>query len=105
MSKNKKVDIKLIKNVSQLANIPISDKEAISLSNAFNETLKVVDQLQTIDTTNIEPTHQVTGLENRLREDVVNQSQSFTQEEALSNASKTYKGYFVVPRIIDRDAQ
>lgn len=103
MSKNKTIDTKLIRSVSQLANIPISDKEAVSLANAFNETLEIVNRLQTINTTNIEPTHQVTGLENRLREDKVNQNQSFTQKEALANASKTYKGYFVVPRIIDRE--
>ncbi len=98
-----KVTQKQVSHIAQLANIPITDKEEQELAQAFSDTLDVVDHLKTADTKNTEPTHQVTGLENILREDIVDDSRTFSQSEALANAKKTHKGYFVVPRIIDQD--
>ena len=81
----------------------MNDKHADALLSAFEETLAVIDNLREVDVQKVEPTHQVTGLENITREDVVDSKRMFTQEEALANASKTHDGYFVVPRIIDQD--
>ncbi|MBD3279191.1 MAG: Asp-tRNA(Asn)/Glu-tRNA(Gln) amidotransferase subunit GatC [Candidatus Pacebacteria bacterium] len=91
-----------VKHVAQLANIPISKKEEQELTQAFTETLAVVNQLKSLKTKNVQPTHQVTGLENILRADKVDQEKMFTQEQALANASQTHQGYFVVPRIIEK---
>lgn len=90
-----------VKHIAKLSNIPITDAEAETLQVAFDETLATVANLQDVDVTGVEPTHQVTGLENVLREDIVDDSRTFTQEEALANAKETHKGYFVVPRIIE----
>lgn len=102
-SNNNQVDSQLVKHIAQLAKMSVSQSEAQKLASAFNETLAAVNQLQEIDTSKVEPTHQVTGLENCWREDVVNSDLSFTQKEALANAKQTYQGYFVVPRIINKD--
>ena len=91
----------LVKHIAQLANIPISPQEEEELANDFSETLEVVDQLQKIDTKGVEMTHQVTGLKNITREDVINEENMFTQKEALANASRTHNGFFVVDRLID----
>ncbi len=88
-------------HIAQLSNIPITEEEAVNLQTAFEETLKTVSTLHEVDVTGVEATHQVTGLENVLREDVVDDSRTFSQEEALANAKVTDKGYFVVPRIIE----
>lgn len=90
-----------VQHIAKLSNIPITDKEAVDLQHAFEETLQTVSNLEDLNVTNAEPTHQVTGLENVLRDDVVDQERSFTQEEALANAIEIYNGYFVVPRIIE----
>jgi aspartyl-tRNA(Asn)/glutamyl-tRNA(Gln) amidotransferase subunit C len=90
-----------VKHIANLAQIPITKEEEQSLQQAFEETLETVSSLQTVDTSGVEPTHQVTGFENRLREDIVDEKNTFTQEQALKNAPKTYNGYFVVPRIIE----
>lgn len=90
-------------HIAQLAAIPVSDAEATQLADAFDETLEVVANLQSLDTSKTEPTHQVTGLENVLREDIVNEPHMLTQKEALANAAHTHNGYIVVPRIIDQD--
>lgn len=92
----------LVNHVAHLAQIPVTEDESTQIAQAFIETLAVVDELQELDTSTVEPTHQVTGLKNILREDVVIPSQSFTQEEALANASRTYKGYLVVPKVIEK---
>jgi len=100
-----KITSQLTKHVAKLANIPISDQEAEQLADDFAETLVVVDQLQSLDVDDVEPTHQVTGLTNVLREDKVDEKKMFTQKEALANAPRQHNGYFVVDRLINKEKQ
>lgn len=93
----------LVKHIAKLSNLSVSDEETADFARAFNDSLPVIEKLNSLDTTGIEPTHQVTELENNLRVDQVDSSLSFTQEEALRNAKRTYQGYFVVDRLIDQD--
>ena len=93
----------LVKKIAQLAQLSISDEQAANLVSAFDDTLGTVAKMQEVDVTSIEPTHQVTGLENVLREDVVDQDWMLSQDEALANAPQTHQGLFVVPRILDND--
>lgn len=92
----------VVQHIAKLANIPTTDQENEKIATAFDETLKVVDQLQKVNVDGIEPTHQVTGLMNVLRDDVVDESRMFTQEEALSNAKHTYDGFIVVDQILEQ---
>lgn len=85
-----------VKHIAQLANIPITEEESLRLADDFTETLQVVDQLKKANTSKVEITHQVTGFKNVFREDIAKEEQSFSQKEALANAHKTHKGYFVV---------
>ncbi len=96
-----KITIQQIKHIANLAAIPITETEGKNLRNDFEETLNVISELQSVDVTGIEPTNQVTGFENILREDIINEKNMFSQAEALKNAKKTHDGYFIVPRIID----
>ena len=93
----------LVGHVASLASLPF-DKATQSepLIEAFEETMAVIENLKEVDTKTVEPTHQVTGLENIWREDVVDTNRMFTQEEALANAAKTHDGYFVVPPVLDQ---
>lgn len=94
------VDPKLVAHIADLANIPISHDEEEKLAEGFTKTLSVVDELMDVDTKDVEPTHQITGLENVWREDQVDASRTFTQQEALANAKKKHNGFFVVPQLI-----
>ncbi len=94
------IDPKLVGHIAQLSAIPVSEKEAATLADGFTTTLGVVENLNRIDTTGIEPTNQVTGLENILRDDVVTPERMFTQEQALQNAKRTHNGYIVVDQLI-----
>ena len=91
-----------VAHIAMLANIPVSEKEKEKLAEGFTTTMQVVENLKKADTKHMEPTHQVTGLENVWREDVVDMSRTFSQEEALRNAPKTHNGYFLVKQVLDK---
>jgi aspartyl/glutamyl-tRNA(Asn/Gln) amidotransferase C subunit len=97
-----KINQNTIKHISDLANIPISTQETKKLVDDFLKTLKDVDELQQISIENVEPTHQVTQLTNVMREDEVAKEKMLTQERALANTERSHKGYFVVPRILEK---
>lgn len=90
-----------IKHISKLANLPIDSKQEKFLEKQFAETLKFVDQLKEVDVEGVPPTSQVTGTSNVFREDEIDTTRMFSQEQALSNAPKKQNGFFVVPKILD----
>ena len=92
-----------VQKIAQLANIPVSDVQAQALAQGFATTMDVVEKLQQVDVTGVEPTSQVTGLENVLREDVVDPGRTFTQSQAVANAKNVYQGFFVVDQVIDQE--
>ncbi len=98
-----KITSQTVDHIARLAKIPITDEEKEKLSQGFNETLNVVDELFKINVSGIEPTYQVTDLENVFREDEVDQEKMLSQEEALSQAKNKVNGYFVVDQILEDD--
>jgi aspartyl-tRNA(Asn)/glutamyl-tRNA(Gln) amidotransferase subunit C len=88
-----------INRVATLASLPLTDEEKKKLESQLEETLTYIEQLEEVDTKNVEPTSQVTGLENVTRTDKA--KPSLTQEEALSNVTEKHNGYVMVPGILD----
>lgn len=98
-----KISKDLVKNISKLAKIPVTEKEEEGLAEGFNKTLEVVDGLFKVNVQATDPTHQVTGLENVLRSDEVDEIKMLSQDQALSNTKKKHNGYFVVDQILAED--
>ena len=88
-------------HTARLANLPLTDKEIKQFEPQLEATLSYIDQLNEIDTENIYPTSQVTGLENILRED--EPQASLPQQKVLSNKKGTYKNYFRVKGIFENE--
>ena len=88
-----------VKHIAKLANIPITTDEENKLEKELTETLNYIDKLNSIDTSNIEPTNQVTSLENVLREDEV--KPSLVQDQALQNTKSQHNGFFKVPAVLE----
>ena len=88
-----------INRVSELANIPLSDAEKTILSQELTQTLDYIADLNSIDTKKVEPTSQVTGLTNILREDKA--APSLSQDQALQNTKETHNGFFKVTAILE----
>ncbi len=89
-----------VKHVAKLANLPLTDEEVTKFEEQLSETLDYIDQLNEIDTTGVEPTSQVTGLENVLREDET--KPSLSQDEALGNTKSKQNGFFKVKAILEQ---
>lgn len=103
VAKTKKFTSDDVHKIAKLANIPVSEQEESALADGFNTTMKVVDTLFSVDVTGVTPTSQVTGLENVFREDEIDATREFTQDEALANAPRKHNGYFVVDQILEDD--
>jgi len=103
-SKNKQpVSRKDIDHIAMLSHLPITGTQAEELTDQVGVTVEYVSQLQSQDTEGVTETSQVTGMENVFREDAVDTSRRFTQEEALSNAKRTHNGFFVVDAVLDKE--
>ena len=90
-----------VTHVAKLANLSLTDEETKKFETQLEETLKYVEHLGEVDTKNIEPTSNVTGLENIVDEDVTRPSLS--QKEALANAKIQERGFFKVKGIFDNE--
>jgi aspartyl-tRNA(Asn)/glutamyl-tRNA(Gln) amidotransferase subunit C len=90
-----------VEHIARLAKIPVADKELEELARGFNEVLGVVNKLSDIDVSKVEPTHQVTDLENVSRDDAIDEKKMLSQNQALKNAPRTHQGYFVIGRVLN----
>ncbi len=88
-----------IKTVASLSRLRIREEEADDVIFQLNKILTYVENLQAIDTTNIEPTTYALPMQNVFREDKV--KPSLARELALSNAPLKEDGYFKVPRVLE----
>jgi len=86
-----------VKKIAKLAQLKLSDDEVFKFQDQLSEVLDYVEVLNELETNHVEPTSQVTGLENVEREDEANNS--LTLDEALSQASETEKEMFVTKAI------
>lgn len=100
-----KITVSDVKKVASLAGLSLTQKEETKFTDQFDQTLKVIDLINELDTQNISPTSQVTNLENRTREDVIDTSRVLSQQQALSNAPDSYNGFFKVPSILSNEPQ
>lgn len=90
-----------VTHIAKLANLDISKEEETKFETQLSEVLDMVSKLNELDTTGVEETSQVTGLENVTREDKARPSLS--QEEALSNAQAQHNGLFMVKGIFEEE--
>lgn len=91
----------LIKNLSRLAKINLTEEQIEKYSNDFSSVMGYMEEIKNLDVENIPETARVTDEGNVFREDEV--KPSFSQEQALKNSKNTYNGYFLVPQILKND--
>lgn len=88
-----------VKHVAHLAGLTLSEKEVIKFQKQLSDVLDYVAQLNKVDTSKVEPTSQVTELENVFRDDKT--TPSLSQEEVLSGAKKKHNNFFKIKGIFD----
>lgn len=88
-----------VKKVATLANLTLSTEEESKFEKQLSDILMYVEKLNQVDVDGVEPTSQVTGLENVARNDET--TPSLTQEQALSGSTNTHNGMFKVKAVLE----
>ncbi len=88
-----------VKHIAKLSRIELTDEEVTKFQHQLSAVIEYIAQLNELNTDDVEPTINTTGIENRTREDIV--QTSFSNEESLKNASQTSNGYFLVPNVFE----
>ncbi len=91
-----------VEKLAKLSNLTLTPEEVEKFSKLFTETLKYMDILNELDTSKTRETYQVTGLTNVFQKDG-EESETLSQEDALSNAKEVKGGLFVTKGVFDRE--
>ena len=91
------IEIKDVEHVAKLARLELKKKKKIKFSKQLGDILKYVEQMNEVDTTNVEPMNHAMEFFNVMREDAVKYEN--TREELMANAPDVESDYFKVPKI------
>ncbi len=89
-----------VEHVAKLAKLDLTPIETKKFQKQLSEVINYIRQLQEVDTKDVEPTSQTTGLRDVYRTDEIDTLQMFSQEEALSGKDNTINGIFQVEAIL-----
>ncbi len=96
-----KLTKKDVLHVANLSNLILTDAEIAKFTPQLSKIVDFVGQLSEVDTTNVEPTNQTTGLTNVTREDKVISENILTQDQALSGTDSIHNDLFKVPAVLE----
>ena len=88
-----------VKYVAHLARLSLSAEEEQKLGGQLNNIIGFVEQLKSVDVSNVEATAHAVPTVNVTRADEVRPS--ISHEDALRNAPKQSNGLFMVPKIVE----
>ncbi len=92
------VTLQDVEYVARLARLSFSEEEKSKLTEELNAVLQYMEQLNSLDTSAVEPLSHVIELQNVFRDDDVRECVS--REEALANAPARSDEFFRVPKVI-----
>lgn len=88
-----------IEKLAELARIRITDANVAATIRGINEVLALVDQLQAVNTAGIEPMAHPLDASQRLRTDLVTETNE--RDAFLAIAPASADGYYLVPQVLD----
>ncbi len=93
------VDADTVRKIAFLSRLKVDDDKINDAENEFNKILDWIEQLNEVNTDNVEPLESVNDEHLKLRDDVVTEGNQ--RDEILANAPLSEYGYFVVPKVIE----
>ncbi len=94
-----KIEIETIQKIAHLARLEVTPDEQVLLAEEFEKILGWMDQLNELDTSNVEPLiHMHSGV-NVFRKDIA--KNELSKERGLFNAPQKDKDYFMVPKVLE----
>ena len=94
-----KIDKNTINKIARLSRIKLDDKESEDYIKDLNSILDWVEQLNEVNTENIEPLSYISSSILPKREDVSKDANS--SDEILENAPDKLEGFFAVPKVVE----
>jgi aspartyl-tRNA(Asn)/glutamyl-tRNA(Gln) amidotransferase subunit C len=94
-----KLTLQQVEHVALLARLELTPEEKTKLTEDLNVILDHFEQLQKLDTTDVEPTSHAIPMQNVFRPDEVRPS--LPRERILAEAPDARGEYFVVPRVVE----
>lgn len=88
-----------VQHLAQLSSLQLTDDEVSALQIDLENIVGYVQQLNELDTTGVEPTYQVTDLENVWRSDTVD-NYGISKEVLLALAPAIEAGQIKVPKVL-----
>ena len=93
------IDKETVMKVARLSRIKTSEADAEVLVGELNSILKMVNELEEVNTDGIEPMTSVIDVKYPERQDKI--TDGGIQEKVLANAPEEAAGFFVVPKVIE----
>ena len=94
-----KIDKNTINKIARLSRIKLDDKESEDYIKDLNSILDWVEQLNEVNTENVEPLSNISSSILPKREDVSKDTN--TSDEILENAPDKLEGFFAVPKVVE----
>lgn len=85
--------------LAKLSRLKLTDEEVAKFQSELSEILEYVEQLDSVETSGLEPTYQLTELTNVMRQDEVNEYQA-KPKDLLKNAPSIENNQFKVKRVL-----
>jgi aspartyl-tRNA(Asn)/glutamyl-tRNA(Gln) amidotransferase subunit C len=95
-----KLDKKQIEHIANLARLELSDEEVKKYGGQLSGIFDYIEQLSEVNVEGVEPTAQVTGMKNILREDKVEVWAENEVEASLNQAPETEDHQIKVKRVL-----
>ena len=94
-----KIDQQTLHKIAHLSRLEVKPEEETELIASLESVLSWMEQLDSIDTTGVEPLTHISEELNVFREDVV--GEHLSRKDALQNAPSQDGTYFRVPKVIE----
>ncbi len=88
-----------VRHLAQLSSLQMSDVEVELLRVGIEKIINYINQLDELDTDGVEPTYQVTGLQNVWRDDEIIDS-SVSRRQLLALAAEQSDNCVKVPKVL-----
>tara|TARA_A100001011_G_scaffold67394_1_gene68606 strand:- start:9621 stop:9908 length:288 start_codon:yes stop_codon:yes gene_type:complete len=94
-----KIDNEIVENIAELTQLEIAQEELSVIGDKMSEVLALVEEMQAVDTSGIEPVSNPLDVTQTLRPDIVTSEDN--REIYQSFAPETRNGLYLVPKVID----
>ena len=93
------IDKNTVTKIARLARIKVEEGEKDKLAGELSNILKMIEELNAVNTEGVEPLTSVVQMDMFERADIV--TDGGIQEKILANAPDSAAGFFVVPKVVE----